>query len=124
MCRAYRGALCLLFLEHEAVRAVNLILSDARGIYIPRDFLTDSDNAIAWEHCRSWGLTEDNATQWQDAANPESEWYWEAWHWVLSHAKFTDKNGDIFILHQDGDLWGLCIERMSDEQKHNFGFED
>jgi hypothetical protein len=105
------------------MHAVNLILSDARGIYIPRDFLTDNDNQIAWDHCAAWGLTKDNMHEWRAAVLPDSEIYWDAWQWVLEHAKFTDVDGSVFRLHQDGDLWGLCFERMTNEEKDNFGFE-
>ena len=38
--------------------AIVLLLSDARGIYIPRDFLTDDRNEIAWDHCRDGMLEE------------------------------------------------------------------
>jgi hypothetical protein len=105
------------------MRAVNLILSDARGIYIPRDFVTDNHNEWNLKHCQAWGLTDANREQWEDCKNPDSEFYWDAWQWVLDNAKFTDLNGDIFTLYQDGDLWGLCVERMTDEEKRNFGFD-
>jgi hypothetical protein len=106
------------------MQAVNLILSDARGVYIPRDFVTDNFNEIAWDHCKAWGLTESNFDHWKECAEPEHEHYWEAWDWVLSHAKFHDaETGDVFTLWQDGDLWGLCLERMTEEEKHNFGFD-
>lgn len=108
----------------KKLNAVTLILSDARGIYIPRDFLTDDYNEIAVDHCAAWGLTEANKEQWEDAANPEAEYYWEAWDWILSNARFVDEDGNVYNLHQDGDLWGLCYDRMSDEEKSNFGFED
>ena len=104
--------------------AVTLILSDARGTYIPRDFVTDDYNEIAVDHCLSWGLTDDNKDEWQDASNPDSEWYWEAWDWILNNAQYTDDDGNVYRLMQDGDLWALCYERMSDEEKENFGFED
>lgn len=102
--------------------SVNLILSDARGIYIPRDFLTDDCNNVAWSHCEKWGLNESNKDQWFDAVNPDSECYWDAWEWVLNHAKFTDERGNVYTLHQDGDLWGVCFERMTDAEKYHFGF--
>lgn len=105
------------------MEAVILILSDARGIYIPRDFLTDQYNAIDAEHCEKWSLNESNKDNWIDATNPESEWYWEAWDWILSNAKFTADNGDVYYLHQDGDLWGLCVDKMTIEQRINFGFD-
>lgn len=99
------------------------ILSDARGIYIPRDFLTDNVGDVAREHCEAWGLTENNETQWIDATDPDSESYWDAWAWVCDHAKFIDADGNVYRLHQDGDLWGICYEKMTDEEKQNFGFD-
>ena len=104
--------------------AVTLILTDARGVYLPRDFLTDNANEIATEHCAAWGLTDANRQHWESAADPDDEWYWQAWDWILDHARYQDGDGDVYVLHQDGDLWGICIERMTDEEKSNFGFED
>lgn len=106
------------------LNAVTLILSDNRGIYIPRDFLCDDYNEIAFEHCLSWGLTAENFHNWQDAADPENEGYWDAWDWILNNAKYTDESGNVYYLYQDGDLWGLCHERMTKEEMHNFGFDD
>ena len=106
------------------MQAVILILSASRGIYIPRDFVCDDYNEVATEHCEAWGLNDSNKEQWIDAADPESDYYWEAWHWILNNARFTNENGDVYTLHQDGDLWGLCIDRMSEEEKYNFGFDE
>lgn len=106
------------------MNAVVLILSDSRGIYIPRDFVCDDYNEIAWKHCDAWGLTKDNAEQWEDATNPDSEFYWDAWEWILNNAEFTAVNGDKYRLYQDGDLWGICYDKMTEDEKRNFGFED
>lgn len=104
--------------------AVTLILSDARGIYIPRDFVTDNYNEIAWDHCLAWGLNADNFHNWQDCADPENEGYWDSWEWVLNNAEYIDDEGNKYRLYQDGDLWGLCYERMTSKEKSNFGFEE
>lgn len=106
------------------MQAIILILSDSRGTYIPRDFVCDDYNEVATEHCKAWGLNDSNKDHWIDAADPDSEYYWEAWEWILNNARFTNENGDVYTLHQDGDLWGLCIERMSEEEKYNFGFDE
>jgi len=103
--------------------AVNLILCDARGIYIPRDFVTSNYGEIAEEHCHAWRLTEETKEHWVDCANPESEFYWDAWDWVLNNAQYTDEDGNEYVLHHDGDLWALCFDRMTEEDKRNFGFE-
>lgn len=106
------------------ISAVTLILSDSRGIYIPRDFLCDNYNEIAFDHCKAWGLTADNFHWWQDAADSENEGYWEAWEWILNNAEYTDDEGNKYCLHQDGDLWALCYGKMTQEERHNFGFDD
>lgn len=103
--------------------AVTLILSDCRGIYIPRDFICDSWGEIATEHCAAWGLTEANSNMWRGAADPESFHYWDDWQWVLDNAKYTDSQNNVYMLYQDGDLWGLCPERMTEEEKINFNLE-
>ncbi len=105
------------------MEAVIFILSESRGMSIPRDFLTDSLGDIAEEHCIAWELTADNSDWWQDAADPCSEHYWECWDWILANAKYTTADGDIYRLHQDGGLWGICYEKMTDEEKKNFGFD-
>lgn len=97
--------------------AVTLLLSDARGIYIPRDFVTGFD-------LPAWGLTEDTRSWWECAEYPDNENYWDAWDWVLNNAKYTDEAGNVYYLSQDGDLWALCYERMTEEEKSNFGMED
>ena len=54
---------------------------------------------------------------------PENEWYWEAWHEVLDKAQYIDNQGNIYRLYQDGDLWLICYELMTNEEKINFGFD-
>lgn len=103
--------------------AVIHILSSARGVFIPRDFLTDDLCNIAEDHCTAWGLTTDNKDWWECAIDPYRDDYWECWDWILNNAKYTTSEGDIYRLHQDGDLWGICYEKMTDEEKENFGFD-
>jgi len=93
---------------------VEILLSDARGIYIPRDFVQGFD-LTRWE-----GISESDIEILQ---NPDDEFYWEAWDSVLQNAKFTADDGRVFSLWQDGDLFAICYEEMTDEEKHNFGFD-
>ena len=93
---------------------VEILLSDARGIYIPRDFVQGFD-LTRWE-----GISESDIEILQD---PENEWYWESWESVLSNAKFKADDGRVFSLWQDGDLFAICYEEITDEEKHNFGFD-
>jgi hypothetical protein len=48
---------------------------------------------------------------------------WERGTDVLSNASYTDDKGNVFTLYQDGDLWAICFDKMTDGEKENFGFE-
>jgi hypothetical protein len=99
---------------NKPLPAISLLLSDARGIYIPRDFAAGFDT-------EAWCVNPADA---EALSDPDNEWYWEAWQSVLDKARYTDEAGNVYTLHQDGDLWALCAERMTDEEKANFGFEE
>ena len=93
---------------------VQLLLSDARGVYIPRDFVEGFDLS-KWQGIPEWAA--------RACADPESEGYWEGWNEILSSAVYVADDGRKFTLHQDGDLWALCIDHMTKEERDNFGFE-
>ena len=94
---------------------VSLLLSDARGEYIPRDFVEGFD-LNKWE-----GIHQDDI---ENCKNPEHEWYWDSWESILDNATFTAPDGRVFHLHQDGDLWALCYESMTAEERDNFGMDE
>lgn len=94
-----------------------LLLSSARGIYVPRDFAQDFNFAQdGWQ-----GVSpEDLAT----LADPENDWYWETWEAVLNNAYHINKDtGRTYRLYQDGDLWAVCHDHMTAEEKLNFDME-
>ncbi len=73
-----------------------LLLSDSRGQYIPRDFYNDFIFP-------AWGLDKEKFSA---LADLEHEWYWEAWSELLSKAVWTDPDtGHKWHLDQDGDLF-------------------
>lgn len=93
---------------------ISLLLSDSRGVYIPRDFVNNFD-------LDKWHVKED----YQDVLSSlDNEWYWDVWDEVLNNAYFVDDSGNKWVLHQDGDLWAICYELMTDKEKLNFCFED
>ena len=99
------------------MQAVNILLSDARGVYIPRDFVTTFTPAV-------WGLDPKSWAVETCKAGPDAEGYWDAWVEILERAKYRSVlNGHTYSLYQDGDLWAICEEQMSDEEKQNFGLE-
>ena len=74
---------------------IELLLTDARGIYIPRDFtdLTEFHDSV----------TEGDR---EILADPEHEYYWEVWENVLNTA-YAVINGVRWTIYQEGDLWAV-----------------
>ena len=81
---------------------MNLLLDETRGIYIPQAFaqlygelLNDDDKKILLD-------------------GPDNDDYWEVWEDVLNEEyKIDGENG---TLYQDGDLWFIPEETMTEEQ--------
>ncbi len=102
----------------EVVEPV-LLFSDARGIYIPRDF-TDLVNMCERDGSELTEAHQKNIEELKDVDCPE---YWEIWETVLNEVcvyKETNNGQDkeVFFLHQDGNLWAipkLAYGSMSDE---------
>lgn len=92
---------------------MSLLITDAHGVYIPRMF-------AQFYEASDWGFTEDSK-DWETVVNgPDTEWYWESWDELLSRASYKDKNGNVWSLHQDGDLWAVCVDLMTDEEYEGY----
>jgi len=89
---------------------MNLLLSDSRGVYIPRDF---ADFGTHWDSVKAEDLE-------ILAAGPDHEHYWDAWDDVLRSATYTDGNDNVWHLSQDGDLWAVCPDLMTDEEYYGY----
>ena len=86
-------------------KGCQLLLSDQRGVYIPRDFAEGFD-------LKSWHIDFDVSA----LSDPESELYWDTWERVLNNAYLIE--GEYrFTLWQDGDLWAICPNLMTDIEK-------
>jgi hypothetical protein len=91
--------------------AVILLLSDARGVYIPRDFANEIRREfVSGVSAEDWAILE---------AGPDHESYWEAWDDVINNAVIT-LAGDEYRIHPDGDCWLLCDARLDVEERQNF----
>ncbi len=75
---------------------MHLLFSDARGIYIPRDFARDMDRAALRN------VTDEELAILDD---PDHESYWDVWSEVLDRARIVDMSGKEWFLYQDGDCW-------------------
>lgn len=127
--------------NNTKIAAVELLLSDTRGVYIPRDFvssvlgltvedfiLDDSGDVIGLTpgadttYLIKWDLAGQlnslyDCLEFNGAI--ESETYWDSWDTIEQSAKFED--GHTLLL--DGDLFALNVDKMTREEKRNFNFE-
>ena len=94
----------------KQLQAINLLLSDCRGIKIPQDFYNGFDLG-------KWHI---NETEIQALSECCNESYWNCWDYVLDNAYYLDGNGNKFVLYQDGDLFAICYEIMTDSEKLEF----
>lgn len=90
---------------------INLLVSSAHGVYVPQAFVERYDLSL-WNGIRD----EDIETI---KAGPDHEWYWDSWNDILNSATYSH-DGREYRLHQDGDLWAICAEQMTDEEYLNF----
>ena len=113
-----------------------LLLSDARGIYIPRDFVTGFKIMVKDEIPESDVLSDvtnlypfdSNFQAWQGVElqnvltciDAENDYYWDAWHDILDNAFWIDSNGIKWTLHQDGNLWAIAYDEMTEKEKEEF----
>ena len=77
-----------------------LWLSDARGVYIPRDFCDIDKSRVENVEPGDWEILE---------SGPDNELYWDVWCGVCDNAIVTDDKGNRFRLYQDGDLWLIPV---------------
>lgn len=93
---------------------MKLLLSDARGVYIPRDF------ALAYD-AKRWNVKPEYMAEIARGPHDNPE-YWDTWNEVMCTAELTDDKGNSWFLYQDGDLWAYCVQLMTrEEQMHMFG---
>ena len=89
---------------------VEIFADSSRGQYIPQFFAETVDR-----NCLS-GVSECDMQTLENG--PEDEWYWESWENVLNNAVLLDKNGLMWFLHQDGDLFTYRAD-LTDEELEN-----
>lgn len=90
------------------------LLNDGHGIYIPAKFIECYAPA-------QWGVKDDDKAE---LSSPYNKWYWEAWESVLNYAVYTDADGNKWYLYQDGDLYAICYELLTEDEKEFIGMEE
>lgn len=84
-----------------------LMVNDHHGVYVPQIFA--QQYALL-----DWGVTPEQVGTLLLGPD-DNEPYWETWEEVLSTAKLT-LEGKVYTLTQDGDLWAICPQVVSNEE--------
>ena len=80
----------------------------ARGVHIPRDFINSIDPDY-WQP-----INDDDRN---DLSNFENDHYWDTWQTILDTQFVTDEKGNKWQLYQDGDLFLVCFDLLTDEER-------
>jgi len=91
-------------------RAIQLLVSDSWGMLIPQSFVRNYEFT---------GADEKDIETCDRGPDPENEWYWEAWENICRDAFVTIKDNK-YRLYQDGDLFGICEEILTDDEYEAF----
>lgn len=97
------------------VRGLHLLVADRQGVYIPQSFA--ENNSYEW-----LGLLDEDIRILN--SGPDHPEYWDAWNDVIGSAFLIDTQGNKWHLWQDGDLWAVCSDILSDEEYANFFGEE
>ena len=92
--------------EEAGVPDTRTLVDGAAGIYVPKRFVTNYE-------ATEWGVSPEDAAVL--AAGPDAEDYWEVWDEVLQTARYTDKDGKVWSLSQDSDLFAVNMDSIEGE---------
>lgn len=91
---------------------VKLLCDSHHGVYLPHVWVKNTENI--------WNIKQEDWDYLSDASNVEDEHYRDTWHDILSDAVYTDSNGVVWTLYQDGDLFAVAYNEMTEEDKEIF----
>jgi len=98
--------------QRETIGSSFHFLDESRGIHLPKDFY----------HIFRWDKSNLKKEDYSALENSDNEDYFEVWDEVVSNLEM-DFNGWTYRIHQDGGVFFVCYELMTDEEKRNFGFD-
>lgn len=89
-----------------------IVMTDSHhGVYAPQVFLQSLAAPITNVSQR------DIDTVLKGPNDVKNEWYWEAWDSIEQNAVITSKNGDKFMIYQDGDIFLLNVRAYEQATK-------
>ena len=87
------------------------LINSAHGMYVPQTF-------IRLYRAAAWGIENSDAEILR--AGPDHPDYWDTWDNVLNCAHYVAHDGRTFTLYQDGDLFAVAYDALTDEEYREF----
>ena len=92
--------------------AINILVNEHQGLYVPEVFCRNYDLSL-------WSYIDQDDVDIILKGPLNNDEYWDAWDYILTHAVYFHQ-GNMFYLHQDGDLFAVCDELMTEDEYTNF----
>ncbi len=93
-----------------------LLLSDAHGVYLPRDFAqlwskAERAGRVTGVSDEDWAILE---------AGPDHESYWDVWCEVEQDARVFDDKGNVYRVYQDSDCFLIPVGMVWSDSEDTF----
>ena len=96
---------------------VECIIDGQHGVYVPMVFAQTVNRALLS------GVAAETLDYLAKEESVGDDGFWEEWDSVLNNARITH-NGKIYHLQQDGDLFAIAWDNLTDEEMVSFGLGD
>ena len=96
---------------------VKCIVDGTNGVFVPMVFAQTVNRALLS------GVDAETLDYLAKEESVEDVDFWDAWDSVLNNARITH-NGKIYHLHQDGDLFAIDWDNLTEEESEALGLED
>ena len=96
---------------------VECIIDSRHGVFVPMLFARTVNRALVS------GVSSETLDYLAKEESLEDDWFWEEWDSVLNNARITH-NGKIYHLHQDGDLFAIAWDKLTEDESEALGLGD
>ena len=98
------------------MRNIECIIDSRHGVFVPVVFAQTINRALLS------GVSAETLDYLAKEGSLEDDGFWEEWDSVLNNARITH-NGKIYHLHQDGDLFAIDWDNLTDKEYESLGLE-
>ena len=95
---------------------IECIVDSLHGVFVPMVFAQTVNRALLS------GVSEETLDYLAQNSSVEDVDFWDVWDSVLNTARITH-NGKIYHLHQDGDLFIIDWDNLTEDESDVFGLE-